>query len=90
MRTVDKLTVPQFEALLERVVERKLLELFGDADAGLEIKPTVKARLRRSIAAVKRGERGIPASQVAKELGLKWYNPIRSIFVLRRAPICNA
>ena len=27
MRTVDKLTIPQFEALLERVVERKLLHV---------------------------------------------------------------
>lgn len=72
MRTVDKLTIPQFEALLERVVERKLLELFGDPDAGMELKPSVKAQLHRSMLAVKRGERGIPAAQVAKELGLKW------------------
>jgi|GEM_PF-2006282 len=37
-----------------------------------ELKPSVKAKLRRSMAAVKRGERGIPIEQVAKELGLKW------------------
>ena len=59
-RTVSQLTVPQLEALIEQAVERKMLELFGDPDAGLELKPSVKAKLRRSVAAVKRGERGIP------------------------------
>ncbi|MDE3090027.1 MAG: hypothetical protein KGJ80_11655 [Chloroflexota bacterium] len=72
MKTVDKLTIPQFEALIESAVERKLLELFGDPDEGLELKPSVKAKLRRSLAAIQRGERGLPAKQVAKELGLKW------------------
>lgn len=72
MKTVSELTVRQFEALVESAVERKLLELFGDPDEGLELKPSVKAKLRRSLAAVHRGERGLPAKQVAKELGLKW------------------
>ena len=72
MKTIDKLTIPQFEALVEKAVERKLFELFGDPDEGLELKPSVKARLRRSLAAARRGERGVPAEQVAKELGLKW------------------
>ncbi len=72
MQTIDKLTVPQFETLIERVIERKILELFVDSDAGLELTPSVKARLRRSMAAVRRGEHGVPAQQVAKELGLKW------------------
>ena len=72
MRTINHLTIQQFEALLERVVERKLLEMFGDPDQGLELKSSVKARLRRSMATVKRGERGISAAQVAKDLGLKW------------------
>ena len=72
MKTVSQLTVPQLEALIESVIERKLIELLGDPDQGLELKPNVKAKLRRSLAAVKRGERGISAKQVAKELGLKW------------------
>ncbi|MCL4395437.1 MAG: hypothetical protein M1482_11665 [Chloroflexi bacterium] len=72
MKTIDKLTIPQFEALMEKAVERKLLEMFGDPDKGLELKPSVKAKLRRSLAAVRRGEHGIPAKQVAKELGLRW------------------
>ncbi len=72
MKTVSELTVRQFETLVESAVERKLLELFGDPDEGLELRPSVKAKLRRSLAAIQRGERGLPAKQVAKELGLKW------------------
>jgi len=68
MKTVAQLTVHQLVDLIESVIERKLFELFGDPDHGLEL----KARLRRSLSAVKRGERGIPAKQVAKDLGLKW------------------
>ncbi|MGH7902160.1 MAG: hypothetical protein ACRENZ_10525 [Thermodesulfobacteriota bacterium] len=58
--------------MIDNVIERKLIELFGDPDRGLEVKPSVNARLRRSLNTVKRGERGISAKQVAKELGLKW------------------
>lgn len=72
MKTISGLTVSQLEALIERVVERKLIHLLGDPDRGLELKPNIKAKLRRSITAIKRGERGIPAKHVAKELGLKW------------------
>jgi len=72
MKTVAQLTIPQLEALIDNVIERKLIELFGDPDRGLELQPSVKARLRRSLNTVKRGERGISAKQVAKELGLKW------------------
>jgi hypothetical protein len=72
MKTANQLTIPQFEALIERVVERKLLELFGDPDRGLVLRTSVKTKLRRSYSAVQHGERGISAAQVAKELGLKW------------------
>ena len=64
MKTVSQLTVPQLETLIEKVIERKLLELFGDPDTGLELKPNVKAKLRRSMAAVKHGERGILTEEV--------------------------
>lgn len=72
MKTVSQLTIPQLEALIENAVERKLSELLGDPDKGLELKPAVKAKLRRSMAAVKHGERGVAAKDVAKDLGLKW------------------
>jgi hypothetical protein len=72
MKTINQLTVPQLKALIENAVESKLLEMFGDPDKGLELKPQVKAKLRRSMAAVRRGERGVPAKDLAKELGLRW------------------
>lgn len=72
MKTVAQLTVSQLEALIEAAVERKLTEMLGDPDRGLELKPAVKNKLRRSLAAIEQGERGIPAKSVAKELGLKW------------------
>jgi len=46
MKTVDQMTRPQLEALIESVVERKMIELFGDPDKGLELKPHIKAKLR--------------------------------------------
>jgi len=72
MKTISQLTIPQFEALIENAVERKLAELLGDPDKGLELKPAVKAKLRRSLTAVEHGERGLAAEEVAKDLGLKW------------------
>jgi hypothetical protein len=72
MKTVSQLTVAQLEALIEMAVERKLTEMLGDPDRGLELTPATKTKLRRSIAAIEQGERGIPAKSVAKELGLKW------------------
>jgi len=72
MKTVGQLTVSQLETLIENVIERKMIELFGDPDKGLDLKPHIKAKLRRSMSAVKRGERGIPAEEVAKDLGLRW------------------
>lgn len=72
MKNITQLTVSQLEALIENAIERKMVEMFGDPDAGLELKPGVKAKLRRSLAAVKHGERGKPAKEVAKNLGLKW------------------
>ena len=72
METIDQLTLSQLETLIEDIVERKIVKLLGNPDEGLELKPSIKAKLRRSMDAVKRGERGIPAKEVAKELGLKW------------------
>ncbi len=71
-QTTTPLTLPRLEALVESIVERKLVELLGDPDQGLELKPRVKAKLRRSLESLQRGERGIPAHQVAAELGLEW------------------
>jgi hypothetical protein len=69
---VAELTVDQLKWLIETTVEEKLLEMFGDPDEGLELREEIKARLRRSLEAEQEGTRGIPASEVAAQLGLEW------------------
>ncbi|MBI5651040.1 MAG: hypothetical protein HZC40_11450 [Chloroflexi bacterium] len=49
MQTIAKLTVPQLETLIERVIERKMLELFADPDRGLELKnDCLNEKMRRA------------------------------------------
>lgn len=67
---VTQLTIEQLKALIEDTVETKLQELMGDPDAGLELREEVKERLRRSLAAEKRGQKHIPMEEVVRRLGL--------------------
>ena len=69
---VKELSVEQLIALIQEAVEEKLQEILGDPDQGMELKEDIKERLKQSLSAVERGERGIPISQVVKETGLKW------------------
>ena len=69
---VKELSVEQLIALIQEAVEEKLQEILGDTDQGLELREDVKERLKQSLSAMERGERGIPISQVVKETGLKW------------------
>jgi 5S rRNA maturation endonuclease (ribonuclease M5) len=57
------------KAAIEEIVERKLIEILGDPDYGLELRKEVKERVKQSL---KEGGKGIPAATVAKKLGLKW------------------
>ena len=67
---VNELTVEQLKALIEDTVEEKLQEYLRDADEGLEVKPELLRELKASLAEVRRGKRGIPLEQLAKEMGL--------------------
>ncbi|MBI2907757.1 MAG: hypothetical protein HYX92_08895 [Chloroflexi bacterium] len=71
MKVAD-LSLEELRALIDEMLEEKLEAILGDPDRGLELREEVRERLKKSLAAVKRGERGIPAEQVAKELGLEW------------------
>jgi hypothetical protein len=66
------MTVEEFRVVVEEAVERKLTELLSDPDKGRSLRATVERRLRRSLQANRRGQRGIPAGEVAKRYGLKW------------------
>ena len=63
------ISLEKIRPIVEQIVERKLLELFGDPDEGLELKPSVRKRLKRTLSAK---EKGISAEKVSKELGLEW------------------
>jgi hypothetical protein len=67
---VKELTVEEFKTLIQDAIEEKLGELVGDPDAGLELREEIKERLRSSLAATQRGEKGIPMDEVAKRAGL--------------------
>jgi hypothetical protein len=49
-----------------------LANLWDDIDAGLQLRPEVKAQLETSQKRQASGQRGIPASEVAKQFGLDW------------------
>lgn len=66
------LTVDEFKQLIATTVEWKLMEMLGDPDEGLELREEIKARLRCSLEAERRGARGIPTQEVAAQLGLEW------------------
>jgi hypothetical protein len=65
---VSEMGVEELKQLISQVVEQKLEELLGDPDWGLELKEEIKERLRRT----SKAKRGVPASEVAKRLGLVW------------------
>jgi len=59
----------ELKAMIEEIVERKLLELLTDPDFGLELREEVKERLMRLLRSRKKG---VPLQEVANRLGLKW------------------
>jgi hypothetical protein len=69
---VAELTTEELKQIVQEAVEQKLVEMFGDPDEGLELREEIKIRLRQSLEAERRGVRGIPAEEVAAQLGLEW------------------
>lgn len=71
MATVAQMTQDELRELIETTIEQKLLELFGDPDAGLPIRKAMLDRLMRQQQAVARGERGESFEDVIRRLGLE-------------------
>lgn len=69
---VKELSVEQFKNLIQEAIEEKLEEIIGDPDLGLELREEIKERLRSSLVARQRGEKGIPIDEVARQAGLDW------------------
>ncbi|MGB0385609.1 MAG: hypothetical protein ACPGWR_12380 [Ardenticatenaceae bacterium] len=66
--TVAQMTKDELIAIMEELIERKLLEIIGDPDEGLEIRESVRKRLLRQKAAVEAGERGVPLQDVLQKI----------------------
>jgi hypothetical protein len=69
--TVAQMTPAELQDLIEDAVERKMFELLGDPDAGLELRDEIKERLIQQQRAVASGDLGRPFEDVVRELGLE-------------------
>ena len=67
---VSELTTDELREIIETSVERKLTEMFGDPDAGLEIQELLRHQLARQEQDFQKGKRGKPLKDVAERLGL--------------------
>ncbi len=68
--TIAAMTKEELATLVEATVERKLIELLGDPDEGLEISEPVRTRLLQQKQAVATGERERPFDDVIRGMGL--------------------
>ena len=59
------------EAAVEDAIDRRLQDLLGDPDEGLEVREEVLQRLKEQQRRVAAGERGRSFEDVVKELGLQ-------------------
>ncbi len=69
---VQEMTIDQLKGLIRETVEEKLEELLGDPDWSLELKDTVRERLKRSLEETERGQSGVAIEDVVKKTGLRW------------------
>ncbi len=69
---VQEMTIDQLKGLIRETVEEKLEELLGDPDWSLELKDTVRERLKRSLEETERGVPGVAIEDVVKKTGLRW------------------
>ena len=65
----NTITIENIRPIVDEMVEKKLIELLGDPDEGLVLKPEIRKRLDK---AIKHRTKGVPADRVAEKLGLKW------------------
>lgn len=69
---VKDLTTDELKALIRETVMETLEDLLDDPDEGKEVRPEIKQQLLESLQRTRSGERGIPAEEVARRLGLNW------------------
>ncbi|MBN3869276.1 hypothetical protein [Nostoc sp. JL33] len=69
---VKDMTIEELKLLIQETVAETIQSLLVDPDEGKQIKPEVKQQLLDSLQRTQSGEPGIPAEEVAKNLGLTW------------------
>jgi hypothetical protein len=73
--TLAQMTQEEFKEMLETVVEttveRKLLEILGDPDEGLEVRSEVQERLLRQRQEIVSGQQGHLFEDIVRDLGLE-------------------
>lgn len=69
---IKDLTTDELKALIRETVAEALEEFLDDPDRGKEVREEVKQQLLESQKRREAGIRGVPASEVAKKLGLNW------------------
>ena len=67
---VAELTTDELKEIIESSIERKLTEMFGDPDAGLEIQDSLRLQLARQAEDFQHGKRGKPLEDAIKRLEL--------------------
>ncbi|HHE47933.1 MAG TPA: hypothetical protein ENL11_03235 [Candidatus Acetothermia bacterium] len=69
---IEGVSKEELKEMFREAVEEALLEVFGDPDEGLKLRPEIRERLKRSLERIQQGEIGISAEEVAKQKGLVW------------------
>jgi hypothetical protein len=69
---VKDLTIDELKLLIQETITETIQSLLIDPDQSKQLKPEVRQQLLDSLQRTQSGERGIPAEEVAKRLGLDW------------------
>ena len=67
---VSELTVDELSRIIEKAVEKKLMAILEDKDAGLKIKDSVRQRLLSQSINTKKENYGHSLEEVVQQLGL--------------------
>lgn len=60
--TVAELTPAELRQMIQEAVRDELADLVSDPDEGLELRPEIRAQLKRQLEQVRNGEHGVPLS----------------------------
>ena len=68
MKRLSRMTAEDLRQIVEEAGERKLYEIVQDPDTALKLRLEIRKRLRSTLKSERKGQKGVPAAQVAKKL----------------------